>query len=187
MMTTAHYGLDPRMPSSGLGFMIETRCGQRIFGHHAGWPGYSGSIRVAPQAGAAVVALTNTAVMASGFATIRFANEVIGRLVDDLSRDSLGVSEDPDLWPQLCGSYRPETGFNTNLRTWRLLGGRADVAIQNGYLVMRAPLGPLKAGMRLPALHRICAICASTRWYRRQVVLRACRVPTECPLSAATA
>jgi len=42
--------------------------------------------------------------------------------------------------------------FNTNLRTWRLLGGRADVAIQNGYLVMRAPLGPLKAGMRLRAV-----------------------------------
>ncbi|MGA9475752.1 MAG: serine hydrolase domain-containing protein, partial [Terriglobales bacterium] len=149
LMSTPHYVCDPRMPSNGLGFMIETRGDRLIFGHDLGWPGYSGSIRVAPQVRAAVVVLTNTAVMASGFATITIANEVVGRLVDDRFPDSVEVSESPDLWAQLCGSYRPERGFYTNLRIWRLLGGRADIVIRDGHLEMRTPLGPSKTGMLL--------------------------------------
>jgi len=151
LMSTPHYVCDPRMPSNGLGFMIETRDDQRVFGHDAGWPGYSGSIRVAPRAGAAVVVLTNTAVMASGFATIKIANEVIARLIDARSRDSIEFSESPGLWPQLCGSYRPERGFYSNLRIWRLLGGRANIVIHDGHLEMRTPLGPARTGIRLRA------------------------------------
>jgi CubicO group peptidase (beta-lactamase class C family) len=151
LMSTPHYFCDPRMPSNGLGFMIETRGDQRVFGHDAGWPGYSGSIRIAPRARAAVVVLTNTAVMATGFATIKIANEIIERLTDDRLQDSVDVRESPELWPQLCGSYRPEHGFYTNLRIWRLLGGRANIVIRDGHLVMRTPFGPARTGMRLRA------------------------------------
>jgi CubicO group peptidase (beta-lactamase class C family) len=151
LMSTPHYVCDPRMPSNGLGFMIETWGDQRVFGHDAGWPGYSGSIRIAPRARAAVVVLTNTAVMATRFATITIANEIIGRLTDERLQDSVAVNESPELWPQLCGSYRPGHGFYTNLRIWRLLGGRANIVIRDGHLEMRTPLGPARTGVRLRA------------------------------------
>jgi CubicO group peptidase (beta-lactamase class C family) len=148
-MMTQHYQLDPRLTAVGLAFMIDQVDGMRIIGHGGGWPGFTSSMRLAPDQGVGVVVLTNTSTSptdAIAFSLIRQALEVGEQW------SAKAILEQPTLWKELCGTYRPAKGFNTNLRIW-MLGGAARIFVRRGQLMIggRHPFGPVRRGLRLHA------------------------------------
>jgi beta-lactamase family protein len=148
-MMTPHYQLDPRLAAVGLAFMIDQVDGIRIIGHDGGWPGFTSAMRLAPDHGVGVVLFTNTSTLptdAIAFSLIRQALEVGERW------SAKAILEQPTLWRELCGTYQPAKGFNTNLRIW-MLGGAARVFVKRGHLMIggRHPFGPVRRGLRLHA------------------------------------
>jgi len=103
---------------------------------------------VAPDDGAGVVAFTNTN---TGPAPHLLAERVLRGLIDAPAPADPVVAQDPSLWPDLTGVYRPRRGPKTNFRVWPVLGGEAEVTVRKGHLVVRAPspLKPLRRGVRL--------------------------------------
>jgi hypothetical protein len=57
------------------------------------------------------------------------------------------VDERPDVWPQLTGTYLPERGVLTSVRSW-WLGAVFDVRPSGGHLVLRTAT-PRPATVRL--------------------------------------
>lgn len=148
-MMTPHYQIDPRLPALGLAFMIDRVDGVRIVGHDGGWPGFTSTMRFAPDQGVGVVVFTNTTTLptdAIAFELIRHVLEVS----EQARRKE--ILEQPTLWNEFCGTYRPDKGFNTNLRIW-MLGGAARVFVKRGHLMIggRHPFGPVRRGLRLYA------------------------------------
>ena len=148
-MMTSHYQLDQRLPAVGLAFMIDHVDGMRIVGHEGGWPGFTSTMRLAPDHGVGAVVFTNT----STLPTDAIAFELIRHVLEVGERPRLKpILEQPTLWKELCGTYRPAKGLNTNLRIW-MLGGAARVFVKRGHLMIggRHPFGPVRQGLRLRA------------------------------------
>ena len=149
-MMSPHYQLDPRMAAVGLAFMIDRVDGMRIIGHDGGWPGFTSAMWLAPDHGVGAVVFTNTTTLpppdAIALALIRHALDV-----GDTAAPQV-ILEQPTLWNELCGTYRPARGFNTNLRIW-MLGGAVRVFVKKGHLMIggRHPFGPVRRGLRLLA------------------------------------
>lgn len=146
-MMTPHYQLDPRMAAVGLAFMIDRVDGIRIVGHDGGWPGFTSAMRLAPDHGVGAVVFTNTTTLPPD----AIALALIGHALDagEPAPEKV-ILEQPTLWNELCGTYRPGPGFNTNLRMW-MLGGAARVFVKRGHLMIggRHPFGPVRRGLRL--------------------------------------
>jgi hypothetical protein len=134
----------------GLSFFLERIGEHRVAGHDGGWPGFISALLVAPDDGVGVVAFTNTTTEA---APHLLAERVLRRLLDAPEPADPVVADDPHLWPELTGIYRPAPGLKTNLRVWPLIGGEAEVLVRKGHLTVRAqsPLKPLRQGVRLRA------------------------------------
>jgi len=63
------------------------------------------------------------------------------------------IADPPQRWSRLVGSYAPAPGLLTNVRTWQMLGGEAQVVVRHRRLVIRA-LAPLRAFRPGLVLHR---------------------------------
>jgi hypothetical protein len=139
-----------RLPGMGLSFFLERIGEHRVAGHDGGWPGFISALLVAPDDGVGVVAFTNTTTEA---APHLLAERVLRRLLDAPEPADPVVADDPHLWRELTGIYRPAPGLKTNLRVWPLIGGEAEVLVRKGHLTVRAqsPLKPLRQGVRLRA------------------------------------
>jgi CubicO group peptidase (beta-lactamase class C family) len=150
-MLEPQFRIDPRLPGRGLGFHLGSMGEHRVVGHDGAVPGFSATLLIAPEAGAAAVALANANNLTVGAAT--------HKLAADLLRNHLGVpdpalllprndiEEQPDVWPQLTGTYLPERGVLTSVRSW-WLGAVYDVRPSNGHLVLRTAT-PRPAAVRL--------------------------------------
>jgi CubicO group peptidase (beta-lactamase class C family) len=139
-----------RLPGMGLGFFVERIDGHRVAGHDGGWHGFVSAMLLAPDDGVAVLAFTNTNTQA---APHLLAERVLRRLLDAPEPADPVVADDPHIWPELTGIYRPPPGLKTNMRVWPLIGGEAEVLVRRGHLTVRAqsPLRPLRRGVRLRA------------------------------------
>jgi CubicO group peptidase (beta-lactamase class C family) len=139
-----------RVPGMGLAFFLDRVGGHRVAGHDGGWLGFVSSMLVAPDDGLAVVAFTNTA---TAIAPHVLAERVLRRLLDVPEATDPVVPDDPHLWRELVGVYRPARGLNTNVRVLPLIGGELQVTVARGHLTARAasPLKPLRKGLRLRA------------------------------------
>jgi CubicO group peptidase (beta-lactamase class C family) len=147
-MMTPQYQLDPRMPAMGLAFMLSRMDGVTLVGHDGGWPGFTSAMLLAPENDVGTVVFTNT--------TSLLAPDLLAR---ELLQVALGknesvaqspILEQTHLWNQLCGTYRPAKGFNSNFRIW-MLGGALRVFVKRGHLMIggRVPFGPIRKGLRL--------------------------------------
>ena len=146
-MMAPHYQLDSRMAALGLAFMIEQVDGIRTAGHDGVWPGFVSSMRFAPDDGVGAVVFTNTTTLpldGVALALIRHALDA------DNSAPRKAILEQPTLWNELCGTYRPPRGFKTNLRIW-MLGGALRIFVKRGHLMVggRHPFGPVRRGLLL--------------------------------------
>jgi len=146
-MMSPQYQPDPRLPAMGLAFMLGREDGIRIVGHDGGWPGFTSAMWFAPDYGVGALVFTNTSALPLdpiAIEVIRLALEI----PDSAPRSA--ILEQPYLWSELCGTYRPAKGFNSNLRLW-MLGGAARVFVRRGHLMIggRIPYGPIRRGLRL--------------------------------------
>jgi CubicO group peptidase (beta-lactamase class C family) len=140
-------------PGMGLAFFLDRIGSHRIAGHDGGWLGFISSMLVAPDDGVAVIAFTNTA---TAIAPHIVAEAALRRLLDVPEASDPIVPEDPHLWPELVGVYRPARGLNTNVRVLPMIGGELEITVAHGHLTARAasPLKPLRKGLRLRAARR---------------------------------
>ena len=147
MMMSPQYQLDGRLAAMGLAFMLSRENGIRIVGHDGGWPGFTSAMWLAPDQGTGALAFTNTSALALDVVAI------------ELLRLGLEMPEAParpatleprELWSEMCGTYRPVKGFNSNLRLW-MIGGAARVFVRDGHLRIggRTPYGPIRRGLAL--------------------------------------
>jgi CubicO group peptidase (beta-lactamase class C family) len=139
-----------RLPNMGLSFFVERIGGHRVAGHDGGWPGFISALLVAPDDGLGVVAFANTS---TAIAPHVLAERILRRLLDVPEPGDPVVPENPHLWPELAGVYRPARGLATNLRVSPMIGGEVEVRVAGGHLTVRAasPLKPLRKGLRLRA------------------------------------
>jgi CubicO group peptidase (beta-lactamase class C family) len=115
------------LPGMGLSFFLERVGGHRVAGHDGGWSGFISSMLLAPDDGVGVVAFTNTNTEATPHL---LAERVLRKLLDAPEPADPVVAQDPHLWPELTGIYRPAPGLKTNLRVWPLIGGEAEVLVR---------------------------------------------------------
>jgi CubicO group peptidase (beta-lactamase class C family) len=139
-----------RYPGIGLSFFLERIGGRRVAGHDGGWPGFISAMLLAPDDGVGVVAFTNTM---TELAPHLLADAILRRLLEVPQDVERIVAQDPHLWPELVGIYRPARGLKTNVRVWPLIGGEAEVLVRKRHLAVRtqSPLRPLRRGIRLHA------------------------------------
>jgi CubicO group peptidase (beta-lactamase class C family) len=143
------FQLDPRLLAMGLGFVLERYGSHRVVGHDGGWPGFVSSLLVASDDGLGVIALGNTSSAAPSAVSRALLRHLLG-LPDPRARlPRRGVPEVPSLWPELCGTYGPAPGPNTNARFWAGFGGEAEVRVSGGHLALRSLVGPFWRGLRL--------------------------------------
>jgi len=137
-------------PGMGLAFFLDRLGSHRVAGHDGGWLGFVSAMLVAPDDGVAVVAFTNTA---TAIAPHVVAESALRRLLDVPEAADPVVPDNPHVWPELVGVYRPARGLNTNVRVLPLIGGELEVTVAGRHLTARAasPLKPLRKGLRLRA------------------------------------
>jgi len=147
-MLTPQFRIHSGLPAMGLAFMIDDCGPYRMVMHDGGLPGMISHVRVAPDAGVGVVVFTNSASQRIGMEIASFG--------EDLAAISIGGTEPapvadrrPELWADMCGSYRLEPGLNVNARSWALLGGEAEVVTCDGELKIRSFIGPLRTAHQL--------------------------------------
>lgn len=151
-MWSSQFSPDPRIPGMALAFFLHSFDEHRAVGHDGNGPGDASALLIAPEDGAAVVVLANTATT--------FGAPI---LAEAILRTQLGlpdatsylarpdVPEESSLWDDFAGYYAPQPGLLTNVRTWQLLGGEAQVLTRAGHLLVRAlsPVSDLRRGGRL--------------------------------------
>ncbi len=165
-LLTPQLPTDERLPSMGLSFFLDRFGGYRVAGHDGGWPGFTSSFLTAPDDGLGVMAFTNTSV---AIATHTLAGSLLRQLLgvppEERELPRPDVPEQPHVWPELTGLYKPLPGLNTNFRWWSLLGGEVEVVVRDGHLAVRAlsQAKPLRKGLRLypldasdPLLYALC-------------------------------
>lgn len=148
-MVEPHFQLDPRLPGQGLAFLLDSIGSHRTVSHSGGWPGFISNMLVAPDDGLAVLVFTNTA----NRAPHPIAHDLLRRLLnvpDPLEQvPHPHVPEQPHLWEDLCGSYGPTAGANTNYRNWESMSAKVEVFAEGNHLTLRSPGGIFKAGVQL--------------------------------------
>ena len=147
MMMTPQYQLDPRLAAQGLAFMLSRVDGIRVAGHNGGWSGFTSGMWLAPDDGAGVVVFTNTTTVPLDGLAFDLVRQALGK---DSRPAAEPILEQPVIWGELCGTYRPVKGFNSNLRLW-MLGGAARVFVSSGRLMIggRIPFAGIRKGLRL--------------------------------------
>ncbi len=153
-MTSPHHSIGSGLPGTGLAFSLN-RCGTHaVFGHDGNMPDFASVLLVVPDAGVSVVVLTNTG-------TIVGANQLAAAVLRDLldvpdpavALQAGTVFDSPQRWSGLTGYYVPAPGLLTNVRTWQMLGGEAQILVRKRRLTLRA-LSSVRAVRRGLVLHR---------------------------------
>lgn len=149
LMFERHYSPDPRLVAMGLGFFRHDVGGHRIVGHDGLLPGFNSSLLVAPDDGVAVFGLTN----GSPGATLWLPGEMEKLLHDllDIRDQSIrrDIPQHPEVWRELCGTYRlPAVG---DLRGRLMMAGGVRVLVRDGQLRLRllAPIPAMHSGLLL--------------------------------------
>ncbi len=156
-MWSNQFSPDPRIPGMGLAFFLHAFDDHRVVGHDGNEPGFASALMIAPEDRTAVVVLTNT--------TTTFGAPILAEaiLCYQLALPDANSwlprpdsPDEPSLWDDLIGYYGPEPGLLTNVRSWLLLGGEAQVLVQHGHLIVRAlsPLAELRTGVQLHPVDR---------------------------------
>jgi hypothetical protein len=150
-MFAPQYQPDPRLPGMGLGFFRYDARGHLLVGHDGRMPGFNAALLLAPDAGVAVIGLTNGSPGALAWLPIE---------TNRLLRASIGVAEDEiradvphrtEVWPELIGVYRLPGGVS-DLRERAIMGGGVEVLVRGGRLVARLRL-PVPVLWRGAPLH----------------------------------
>jgi len=155
-MMSPQFSVDARLSSAmGLAFFLDRLGAHRVCGHDGNVPGFASALLVAPDDGVGTIALTNTSsFIGAHLLAAACLRAALGE--PDPAREPLGSKVEPrlHLWPELVGAYAPLPGFLTNLRSWQLTGGEAEVFVRNRRLLVRAlsPLPQLRRGVELHAI-----------------------------------
>ena len=149
LMMQPYFQLDPRLLGQGLAFSLRDIGPHRTIGHSGGWAGFISQMLVAPDDELALLVFTNT----SNRAPTPISLDLMRRLLDlpdpVAQLPNPAVPEHPELWGDLCGSYGPLPGPNTNFRHWNTIGAKVEVLVDGNHLVMRSPDGLYKDGVQL--------------------------------------
>lgn len=149
LMIQPYFQLDARLPGQGLSFMLRNIGPHRTIGHSGGWAGFISQMLVAPDDELAVLVFTNTSNRAPNLIVLDLMRRLLS-LPDPVTQLSNStMPEHPELWGDLCGSYGPLPGPNTNFRHWNTTGAAIEVFVDGNHLVMRSPEGLYKDGVQL--------------------------------------
>lgn len=146
LMFEPHYRPDPRIPGVGLGFFRDDLGGHRAIEHQGILPGFNSQIYLAPDDGVGVLGFTNgarNAVVWLAAEMERLLGDLIGAPADVIRTD---VPHHPEIWGDLCGSYRP-IAQGTDTQALGIVGAGAEVLVRRGQLVLRA-MSPIPAVYR---------------------------------------
>ncbi|HZU18737.1 MAG TPA: serine hydrolase domain-containing protein [Candidatus Dormibacteraeota bacterium] len=114
-MYEAHHRPDPRLPGMGLAFWRADLAGHRAVEHSGIVPGFDSQIQLAPDDGVGLMAFANGARQGM-FWLVPEAARVLRRVLGVPEATVRGdVPHHPEIWGELCGTYR-------------LLAARTDVA-----------------------------------------------------------
>lgn len=149
-MFAPQYQPEPRLPGMGLGFFRSDVGGHAVVGHQGTHPGFHSHVAVSPDAGIGVMAFTNGARRADFWLpaeTTDLLRRVLG-LPDETIRDD--VPHRPEIWSDLCGSYRLSARFS-DVRLRGMIGAGARVVVRDGRPVLRfmTPVPELLRGLPL--------------------------------------
>jgi hypothetical protein len=149
-MFRPHYQPDPRLAGMGLGFFLHEAGGRRLVGHDGILPGFNASLLLAPDAGQAVLGLTNGSPYATAWLPAAMESLLHDRLGAPPAAADGSAPQHPEIWPELCGRYHlPRVG---DMRGRAMMGGGLDIVVRGGRLTMRV-LTPVPALLRgLPLL-----------------------------------
>jgi len=140
-MFQAQWTPDPRIAGQGLVFLRDELGGHRVVGHDGGWPGFVSSMLVAPDDGLGVLVFNNGSSAVSHKVADGLLRELLG--VEQAAADlaSRAVPLPASVAQQVCGSYVPAPGLQTNLRAWAMFGGRLKVSQRGGKLMAGGRFG----------------------------------------------
>jgi CubicO group peptidase (beta-lactamase class C family) len=140
-MFQAQWTPDPRIAGQGLVFLRDEIGGHRVVGHDGGWPGFVSSMLVAPDEGLAVLVFNNSSSGVSHQLADGLLRELLSveQAAKDLAARTVAVA--PAVAAQVCGTYKPSRGLQTNLRHWGMFGGRLRVSQRDGQLIARGRFG----------------------------------------------
>jgi CubicO group peptidase (beta-lactamase class C family) len=150
-MFAPHYQPDPRVPGFGLGFYRADLGGHAAVDHPGIINAFNAHLLVAPDDGAAVVALTNgtrNGVIWLQAEAATLLGGVIGAPEDRIRTD---VPQHPESWGGLCGRYRT-VAQRGDMQARGIAGAGVQVEVRRGRLVARA-LTPLPGLLRGFVLH----------------------------------
>ena len=145
-MFERHHQTDARLPAMGLGFFRADIGGYRVVSHDGILPGFNSHLSLAPDAGIALIALTNGS---SG------AMRWLPREMDRLMRRLLAVGREqvhddiphqPAVWGELLGRYVLPPRI-ADLRGRLMLGGGVEPFIDGGRPMLRVRL-PIRSAWR---------------------------------------
>jgi len=150
LMCQAHYQPDPRVPGMGLAFWRCDLGGHPAVEHSGIVPGFDSQICLAPNDGVGVMAFANGARQGMFWLVPEVASVL--RRVLDVPEDTVrrDVPHHPEIWGELCGSYRFMSHRTDPAKLAMGLG--AQVLVRRGRLTFRI-LSPIPALYRGAELH----------------------------------
>lgn len=138
-MTSVQFRGDERSPGGmGLAFHLDDVGGHRCFWHEGGWPGFSAMMIVAPEAGVATLAFTNT------FS----ARRTSGHVAVAVLREVLGVSEQVEptvaapVARELLGAYSPDVPLLRQPARWFFEYGGFKIIADAERMMLRPVAAP---------------------------------------------
>lgn len=151
MMLTPHYQPDRRLPSMGLGFMLDEIEGHRVARHDGGVPWYSSTLLFAPDDELGVIILSNTYDDAVSILAVDLLRHLLTTPCEVPPPRPLQAREKVTMPSNIGGYYAPAPGFFTNLRFWACWGGEATLHVTATHALMRPllPVGPFRHNLRL--------------------------------------
>jgi len=152
-MFRPHFQPDPRVPGMALGFEPHIERGRVLICKGGTISGFLSALELAPEAGVAVVVLTNTGGLDNRGIPEPLAAALTRRLLGmpgSAVRDE--IAPHPEAWDTLRGWYAPDAGPVTNLFARVGFGAGAEVAVRHRRLVLK-PLTPVPGLWEAMVLH----------------------------------
>jgi CubicO group peptidase (beta-lactamase class C family) len=149
MMMSPQYREHPGLMAMGFSFFISEENGRRFVSHGGTLDGFESLMMVSPDDKLGVTIWTNKNTLALEGLAVEILCRLLG--VEEHSKQIpvKNVLAPVHLWSQLTGSYGPSKGFNSNARTWGILGGEVQVYVEKNQLMLRGLWGPLRKGIPL--------------------------------------
>lgn len=141
-MFTVQHRIDRHLEAVALPWWVGETAGYTTYSHGGTLPGFSSGLVLCPEAGLAVVALTNRTIGPSadfggGYiasAVLRWALGAVDPLSDLGEPEALGAATQRSLE----GMFAPPAGPLTNLRFWSLFGPLVRVHLEESRLILRS-------------------------------------------------